>query len=96
MRTLSAAEVARDFDRVLDQLEHAQEEIALTRNDQIVARLIPEPPSQNAQEVLVDIYRTLDDATADALEAAIAKGRLSGAQVGQQGTIAELRQPWGI
>ncbi|MDZ4288885.1 MAG: type II toxin-antitoxin system Phd/YefM family antitoxin, partial [Prosthecobacter sp.] len=63
MKTLTVSEVARNFSAVLEGAETGQEEIALTRNRKPVARLIPEPPSQNALEVLGDLYRTLDDET---------------------------------
>jgi len=51
--------------------------------------LIPEPPARNALEVLGDLYRTLDEGTADALAVAIAKGRK-----GKRGLLSELRDPW--
>jgi hypothetical protein len=35
-----------------------------------IARLVPEPPAQNPVEVLDDLYRVLDDETADALRTA--------------------------
>ena len=51
MKTLSVTEVARNFRKVLDSVEHGQEEIVLVRNRRQVARLVPEPPCQNALEV---------------------------------------------
>ena len=69
--------------------EREQEEVVLIRNQRSVARLVPEPPAQNALEVLGDLYRTLDDDTADALSAAI-----NGAKKGKGGTLRELRNPW--
>jgi len=51
--------------------------------------MLLEPPAQTALEVLGDLYRTLDDGTADALAAAVAKGRK-----GKRGTLSELRDPW--
>ncbi len=61
----------------------------LVRNRRQIARLIPEPPAQTALEVLGDLYRTLDEGTADALAAAIAMGRK-----GKSGSLDELRDPW--
>jgi antitoxin (DNA-binding transcriptional repressor) of toxin-antitoxin stability system len=89
VKTLSATEVARNFSAVLDALEHDQEEIVLVRNQRHVARLIPEPPHQDALSVFGDLYRTLDDETADALSAAIASRRKS-----RRGRVVELRDPW--
>ena len=89
MKTMSVTEVARNFSAVLDGVEREQEEVMLVRNRRQIARLIPEPPAQTALEVLGDLYRTLDEGTADALAAAIAKGRKAKA-----GTLGELRDPW--
>lgn len=89
MKTLTVTEVARNFSAVLDGVEREQEEIVLVRNRRPIARLVPEPPARNALEVLGDLYRTLDDGTADALAAAI-----QGANKGKRGTLGELRDPW--
>ena len=89
MKTLSVTEVARNFSAVLDDVEREQEEVVLVRNRRQIARLIPEPPAQTALEVLGDLYRTLDDSTADALAAAI-----GGAKKGRRWTLEELRNPW--
>ena len=75
MKTLTVTEVARNFSAVMDGVESRQEEIVLVRNHKPIARLVPEPPAQNAMEVLGDLYRTLDDDTADALVKAINAGR---------------------
>ena len=89
MKTLSVTEVARNFSAVLDDVEREQEEVVLVRNRRQIARLIPEPPAHTAIEVLGDLYRTLDDGTADALAAAIGS-----AKKGRRGTLEELRNPW--
>lgn len=89
MKTLSVTEVARNFSAVLDGVERKQEEVVLVRNRRQIARLVPEPPAQNALEVLGDLYRTLDDGTASALAAAIHRARK-----GKRGTLGELRDPW--
>ena len=59
------------------------------RSNKPIARLIPEPPAQTALEVLGDIYRTLDDETADALAKAINAGKNA-----RRGKLSELRNPW--
>lgn len=89
MKTLSVTEVARNFSAVLDELERDQEEIVLVRNSRQVARLVPEAPQQDALSVLGDLYRTLDDKTADALSAAVASRRKS-----RRGRLSEMRNPW--
>ena len=89
MKTLSVTEVARNFSAVLDGVEREQEEVVLVRNRRQIARLVPEPLTQTALEVLGDLYRTLDEGTADALAAAVTRGRK-----GKQGMLGELRDPW--
>ena len=89
MRTLTVTEVARNFRKVLDSVEHEQEEIVLVRNRKQVARLVPEAPNQSALEVFGDLYRTLDDRTAEALSAAVSRVRRD-----RRGRVSELRNPW--
>ena len=89
MKTLSVTEVARNFSAVLDALEQDQEEVVLVRNQRQVARLVPEAPQQDALSVFGDLYRTLDDETADALSAALASTRK-----GRRGRLSEVRNPW--
>ena len=89
MKTLSVTEVARNFSAVIDSVERDQQEIILVRNHQHVARLVPEAPRQDALTVFGDLYRTLDDETAEALSAAINSGRKS-----RRGRLSELRNPW--
>ena len=89
MKTLTVTEVARNLSTVLDGVEREQEEVVLVRNHRRIARLVPEPPARNALEVLGDLYRTLDERTADALATAI-----NGAKKGKRGTLGELRDPW--
>lgn len=89
MKKLTVTEVARNFSSVLDGVERRQEEVVLVRNRRPIARLVPEPPAQNALEVLGDLYRTLDEDTASALAAAI-----EGARKGPGGRLGELRDPW--
>lgn len=89
MKTLSVTEVARNFSAVIDALERDQEEIVLVRNQRQVARLVPEAAQQDALSVFGDLYRTLDDETADALTAALTSRRK-----GRRGRVSELRNPW--
>lgn len=84
MKRLSATEVARNFSAVLDAVERDPEEIVLIRNQRQVARLVPEAARQDALAVFGNLYRPLDEETADALSAAITaqrknrRGRLAG------------------
>jgi prevent-host-death family protein len=89
VKTLSATEVARNFSAVLDAVERDQQEIVLVRNRRSVARLVPEAPRQDALSVFGDLYRTLDDGTAEALSAAIRARRRR-----RRGRVSELRAPW--
>ena len=89
MKTLSVTEVARNFSAVLDRVEHDQEEIVLVRNRRRIARLVPEPPRQDAMEVFGDLYRTLDDKAAQALSAAVYSHRKS-----RRGRVSDLKNPW--
>jgi antitoxin (DNA-binding transcriptional repressor) of toxin-antitoxin stability system len=89
MKTLTVTEVARNFSSVMDEVESGQQEIVLVRNHKAIARLVPEPKAQNALEVLGDLYRTLDDETANALVKAIHSDRK-----GKHGSLDELRNPW--
>ena len=88
MKTLSVTEVARNCSAVLDGVEREQEEVVLVRNRRQIARLIPEPPALTALEVLGDLYRTLDEGTANALAAA-----LDGSKKRRRGTLDQLRDP---
>lgn len=89
MKTLTVTEVARNFSAVLDGVERRQEEVVLVRNHRRIARLVPEPPAGNALDVLGDLYRTLDERTANELAAAVNRTRKR-----RRGTLAELRNPW--
>src|SRR5881409_3673279 len=89
VKTLTVTEAARNFSRVLDEVEREQEEIVLVRNHRQIVRLVPEPPAQDALEVLGALYRTLDDETAEVLSAAVNRRRNSKA-----GALGSLRNPW--
>jgi len=89
MKTLSVTEVARNFSAVLDSVERDREETVLVRNRRQIARLVPESPRQDAMEVFGDLYRTLDDQTAQALSTAVSTVRKS-----RRGRVSELRSPW--
>jgi len=89
MKILTVTNVARNFSAVMDNIEREQEDILLVRNQKVIARLTPEPPHQNALEILGDLYRTLDDKTADALMKAIRRVTKS-----KNNTLDELRNPW--
>ena len=89
MKTMTVTEVAQNFSSVMDGVESNQEEIVLIRDNKPVGRIVPEPPGMTALEVFADLYRTLDDETADELLKGINKFR-----DGDWGRIKELRDPW--
>ncbi len=89
MKTLSVTEVARNFSAVLDVVERGQEEVVLVRKGRQIARLVPEAPRQDALSVFADLYRTLDDETADALLAELTAQRRA-----RGGRVSELKDPW--
>ena len=89
MKTLTVTAVARNFSAVMDEVERDQEEIILVRKQKTIARLVPEAAAQNALEVLGDLYRTLDDRTADALVRAIGVAKKL-----DRKTLRTLRNPW--
>ncbi len=91
MKILTVTEVARTFSAVMDVVERDREEVVLVRNQKTIARLVPESSEQNALEVFGDLYRTLDDQTAEALIEAIRRKRK-----GKGGALSELRNPWDI
>jgi len=89
MKTMTVTEAARNFSRVLDTVERKQEEVVLVRNHKQIARLIPEPAAQDALAVLGNLYRILDDETAEALSEAI-----DGSRQHENATLKALRNPW--
>jgi len=72
MKAMTVTEVARNFRAVMDAVESEEEEIVVIRNHKPIARLVPESPEMTAIEVLGDLYKMLDDGTAEALTEAIA------------------------
>lgn len=89
MKTLTVSELARNLSAVLDRVEREQEKLVLVRSHRRIARLVPEPPAQNALEMFSDIYGTLDDSAASSLAEALRSARR-----GKRGTIGKLRDPW--
>jgi hypothetical protein len=89
VKTRSVTDVARNFSAVLDALERDQEEVVPCGISARSPGLVPEAPRQDALSVFGNIYRTLDDPTAEALSAAIASHRK-----GRRRRVSELRDPW--
>lgn len=89
MKTVLVTEAVRNFSAVLVSLESEQEEILLVRNDQPVARLVPEPESMDALGVFADLHGTLDDETADEMLRGIEASRSNSNM-----TLKQLRNPW--
>jgi hypothetical protein len=90
MKTLTVTEAARNFGRVIEEVERSQEEILVVRNHRQIVRIVPELPAQNALEVLGDLYCTLDEQTCKGLSRAIRRSRK-----GKTATVSSLNDPWG-
>lgn len=86
MSTMSATDVARNFSRVLDRVEHNAEEVVIVRNRHAVARIVPGAPVMAALEALGDLYRTLSDKEG---ERWLRDSRRAGGKLGK-----ERRDPW--
>ena len=87
MRTITATELSRNLRDVLDRLAQDGQAVAIERNLQLVARLVPGPVHQTALEAMADLYRTLPEDAAAGWEAdsrAAATGSLTD----------EARDPW--
>ena len=89
MRTITATELARNLRRVLDRLAIEGEEIAIERNREQVARLLPGPARQTALEAMADLYRTLPEDAATTWEADSRRGRWKGSRLDKG-----VRDPW--
>ena len=86
MKTLTAAECALDFGRILDTVEHSHEEIVITRDERPVAKLTPHVPCMTALEAMGDIYGLLSDEEGEAW--------LKDARGADALLSKELRDPW--
>ena len=64
MKTITATELARNLKRVLDQVEFQGEELAVVRNNQPIARIVPGTTRQTALQAMADLYRTLPEEAA--------------------------------
>ena len=62
MHSVSATEFARNFSRMLDQVEHQGMTISIVRNQKLVATVVPHLRQQRAMEAFGDLYRPLDGA----------------------------------
>jgi antitoxin (DNA-binding transcriptional repressor) of toxin-antitoxin stability system len=87
MRTLTATDVARNFRRILDSLEHGGGEIVILRNRHPVAKLVPGAPRMTALEALGDLHGNLTDHEGEAW--------LKDIRHGDRRLAAERRDPWG-
>ena len=90
MHTVSATEFARNFSKMLDQVEHEGVTISIVRNRKQVATVVPCPRRESAMEAFGGLYRPLADAVKDDWMADIKRvnkaldGRLNG----------KARNPW--
>lgn len=64
MKTISAAELSQEFNALLEQIATTHEEIAVTKDGRIVARLTPvEEPRRTARGAMAGTSRELGDIT---------------------------------
>lgn len=66
MTVITASELARNLRRVLDQLEHGDVEIVVTRKTHEIARLLPNLPRLTALEAMADIRGSSNARRSDA------------------------------
>ena len=88
MKTITATELARNLRQVLDNLAVQGEEVAIERNHQQIARLVPGGRFMTALEAMADIYKTLPEPAARGWEKA---GR---ARTGEKPGSRGVRDPW--
>ncbi len=93
MKRSTVTEIARHFREMMNEVEFEGEEIVVVRNKKQIARIIPEPTPQTALEIFGDIYRTLDDETAEDLSNQLDKIKYDG-KGNKTGTLEEFRNPW--
>ncbi|MDH3403583.1 MAG: type II toxin-antitoxin system Phd/YefM family antitoxin [Acidobacteriota bacterium] len=86
MRQVTATELARNLREVLDRVEFQREEHLVWRNQHQIARIVPGPAHQTAEEAMGDLYRVLsEDAGADWVRDSRDREGLR---------LDELRNPW--
>ena len=66
MKTLTAAELARNLSRVLDRLEHDGEEMIIVRDNRPIGRLVPTTIGMTVDEAFGDLYGILSDEEGEA------------------------------
>ena len=59
MLTISATDIARNFSKFLDRVEHHGEEFVIVRNQQPIAKVSPGQSYLTALEVFADLYHPL-------------------------------------
>lgn len=89
MKTLTVEEATRNIAEVLAEVERTQTEIAVVRDHQPIARIVPEPQGLPALEMFADMGGTLDKETGDVLARNIEANRQR-----KSGRLSELRNPW--
>ncbi|MGO9449658.1 MAG: type II toxin-antitoxin system Phd/YefM family antitoxin [Candidatus Binataceae bacterium] len=75
MKTITATELRRNLNRILDRLALGGGEFAILRNSRVVARLTAAAVEQNALEAMADLHQTLREEAAAGWEADIHRQR---------------------
>jgi len=90
MHAVSATEFARNFSRMLDQVEHQGITISIVRNQRQVASVVPQLRIQTATEAFGDLFRPLESSVTDDWMRDI--NRVAASLKG--GVAEEGRDPW--
>lgn len=86
MRNVTATDLARNFSAMLDAVEFQGAQLQVTRNNHVVALIVPGPASMTVEQAFGDLSATLPpQAAAD---------WLTDSRSGDAWPTNELRDPW--
>lgn len=86
MKKITATELARNLRAVLDRVRESSETYIVERGGQPVVQVSPTPGTQNAEQALADLYRTLSPEAAE--------GWLEDGRRGHEALDETWRDPW--
>jgi len=84
MKEITATDFSRNFKKVMDLVEFKSESIKVFRNDQPIAKIIPESHELTAIEAMSDLFRALPDPAGKNWEGDSRSGNFS----------SSLKNPW--
>lgn len=85
MQKITSTQLARKLREVLDAVERGNKEFVITRNQQTIAYLARGVPQMSVYDALGDLYRVIDDETAQSW---VTDGR------NPQTVAQNVRDPW--